>query len=1485
MMKRGIVLLLVPLFLPLSLFAAPPAIDPVSTFTPGPYSARGQFTDGGTNRFYINRNQLLIRLTGCEYSERATDDNDGYCDPRNSAPPFDSRHWGGSFMGLVESIVNEKLLAATYYSVPPTNGGNSATEYTKIFRNYVDLIMKRLLDADKNTPLDYDNHTFLYVDRYNPALSESVPKTIIPGGKRIPITYDTNGDYIEGGWEPSPLLSGTCVDIPFIQGGTACINMYVVNVTQTVPYQDSPAGVTPAWRAGDLPNGGLRTSAPISPVNNVGGPMLDFDPYNPNNQMATSHLFLAGEPNRLYSFDAELATCTSAELVGSGNCDRNPFRDDDDSLAIEIQLTNLRLNVLFEPPFNPFAVGTSLETDRSVRNPGYRHRQSLNLQDITSGVTSSTCLNDDPNDPGGDGITTVSGYDPSCDLSQYLKAWGIVTVPILKIVLNARVTSVYKDNPPEPGSLGWETADTINLGLELQSVTLDTNFIFALNAGPYCNNEINDANGNGKGNGQDGFGIFYDRTDNPNNCFTPADGDNTVNDSDDATYLLSEQINAVLPYIRGEVEGIFRAFFNPNTNPGIYFGPTRLLNINETVGGVSIANPFAPTTAVTEYIWLQLSLESNVDSVSVATDLRTVDAGAGYRAYVSTLANIVGDSSSEFWADPWGVMMPFSTGMGLFLSEKTVPYMSGGVTKYSGVTAAVSCVTTATSLTGYKDGYGPNRLDDPFVSRPLPNLALTWSGSGLGYGTSIGNGGATTTQVDADSVLLGLKIPNVNGLQPFALPSSVAALGTRAVVPYNMQAPTFETYAIGVALHQNFLSKLLYEAIIRGILCIWIDPSDPTNSLGGTTLGDFLTTDLLGFFVPYLADNYPGQKMAIRVVPLLASPGTLKYYSPPQHAGERLRQYIFFDPTTWATSAVTNPIPRIQTGGISLYDPLKQRFLSAITTANLGPLWPDLSVIIPHLLVEFYVVDETAGKVYRRAFALDIGLNIGLNIDIVQDPGGPGALTFPTFMDPITGRYPQLARPPYSGTNFPIGCRTAAGASAYQCEITGVPSRLVLFLGGIADPELNAILIYDEMASVITFSTGTTLYTGAFAFPNTSAYVQAISNLIGLLLSGELSAFVEIGIDPAALLNVPIVFTVPYIGPSFVIRDPTSGVRQRSVGTPLNQVVNQYEGCGVDGSAVCGDPIFGTTTVTRDISDGDLNGYGDYLIAALNLDLSYLKADYLIRLIDAFLEQPVGGYACNGKDADGNPTTDVACVSEAFVNPFGDLLGGLGFAPSSEGFTGLPQGYVSPETIIKGIRKAHALETIIEYEGWHPTVPQEELTYSWRVDGGFWTPFVPATIARIPGLLEGLHVFEVKAKDPQGNVEYTPARIVFVVDSVAPRIRVLGDRVQSGTAHFLVDTVDSQTLPEAIRVSYRVDGGEWSAYSAYKEIALDLAPGQHTLEVRALDEAGNEGTVALTFVIEKGGFGCSLGGNPDVFSLLFLLGLFLPALYRLRRVA
>jgi len=367
-------------------------------------------------------------------------------------------------------------------------------------------------------------------------------------------------------------------------------------------------------------------------------------------------------------------------------------------------------------------------------------------------------------------------------------------------------------------------------------------------------------------------------------------------------------------------------------------------------------------------------------------------------------------------------------------------------------------------------------------------------------------------------------------------------------------------------------------------------------------------------------------------------------------------------------------------------------------------------------------------------------------------------------------------------------------------------------------------------------------------------FEDSISNLIGLALSSEIDLFAEIGLDPAAYLDIPIVLNFPYIGPSFVYRDDTATVAIEDLG------------CGdVNAGGHCDDPLGFTTVAERDVSDNDTNGFGDYLIAAFSLDVTWIESDYLFRLIDSFVEP--AAYDCD----------NLECQSEYYqLGSFLDDILGAPAAPAGD--IRLPAGYVSPETYIKGIRKAHATETLIDFEGFHPTEGADTLTYAWRVDGGLWSPFNNFKNIRIPGLLEGRHVFEVKAKDSKGNVEWTPSRIEFVVDSVGPKATIVGDRVQSADARFFVDVRDAQTLPEDVRVAYSIDGSEWTRYSYNKDIALTAAPGRHTMNVRAVDEAGNVTTTSLNFSVEEGGFGCSVAAGPSSSADASMLLLLLPAI-------
>ncbi len=1468
--------------------AVPAILDPEGTVPNTGFNARGD----NASDIFMNRNQILVRITGCEYSARVTDTanawGDFLCDDGTATNP---RHWVGSGMGFLENIVNEQLLAATadtsaFGGVAPYDHLDAVAE--PMFRNYVDIVLKRFLDADTMTPVDFDPATFRMVDHFNP--STTVPVGLDCTGAAAPTTQDTNCDGVQGGWEFGPfgLLSLGCVALPVI--GDVCVNTYLINVDPNQRKAFSPTGTTYQTAGlGSVPGGTL--------VNNIAAPLVSFDSYDRNNQATTSHLFIAGQAQYGKSFDAEIVGCDgpilSINATGAG-CNANSYRDDDDGLYVELALTNFKLGLLFEPPFTDSAYGVSSEsTSFWGAGADARHSQALNIRDIPeNGVATASfpC-------PDGTAITvtdeTSLDYDPACDLSRYLKATGEASIPLVRIGASLRIVSTY--NYFATGDTGPQTTTgySITLGLELQSLELDAQFQFAFFAGPYCTDVVR---------GQDYTGVFYDRTDNPNNCL-PGTGYDTGTIADDETYLVSEQFTETFPWLRAELTGRFNDLFDPATNPGWFLGPTQLFDVAETLADLSFDHPLAATSAqwVTDAIYLQAMLDTNVDAPGAIPSMLDASGTIAYGPFASghgvAPANLRGDNAAEFWADPWGVMIPLNASLGIYFAQGD-----------SAKTEMVSCVTADASYTGYVDGYGPNTNDDPYVSRPLPRLEMNWSGSGAAWpavtNPTVGLAAGVNENAEYDSMLLHLKIPDVNGSTPFTNPSDLAAAGRviPATTTTNRYDEPVETYALGLALHQNVLSKLLYEAVIDGLLCLDFDSYTGKEELQ-VTVGDLLTTDLFGFFVPYLSDQYPGEQMALRIIPLLQNPQGRGYLRSAANYPSKVSQYIggFSAGAYDAAAGVTeqNPIPRIITGGINQYDALKQRFTGEIESLSIQDFWPDLSVIIPHLLAEFYVWDTASGPAVRkRAFALDLGVNVGLNIDIIQDISRTAGTQAPTPLE--AGGFPA-ARPTYAGTDFPIGCRDDIGPSfPYPCEITGVPSRWVLFLGGLLDPELNAVLVYDEMAFAITDFAGAVSYgTGlqnAGPDGGYGSYEAAISNLIGVLLSGELAAFAEIGVDLAALVNLPIVISVPYIGPSFVWNDSASNTVPDGInhGTQYGDSVE----CGEEGVVgVCHDPVIdtsGAVDVARDVSDSDLNGFGDYLVVAAGLDLSYLTSNYLLRFIDSFVE-PLGmelldglalGYEyCDGLDANDDPAPNLPCISETFNNTLLDLVGGLLGAPAAYGARqGFPRGYEAPETIIKGVHKAHALETLIEFEGWHPSVPASDLTFSYRVDGGLWTPFVPASGARIPGLLEGRHVFEIRAKDPKGNVEYTPERIEFVVDSVAPRISILGDRVQSDRAAFTVDVRDVQSLPEDVRVSWRLNDGEWSEYSARKEVRFQAPIGQHTLQVRAMDEAGNVGLSTLTVAIEDGGFGCAVStgsGSNGLLDLAVLL--LLPALVVLRR--
>jgi hypothetical protein len=120
-----------------------------------------------------------------------------------------------------------------------------------------------------------------------------------------------------------------------------------------------------------------------------------------------------------------------------------------------------------------------------------------------------------------------------------------------------------------------------------------------------------------------------------------------------------------------------------------------------------------------------------------------------------------------------------------------------------------------------------------------------------------------------------------------------------------------------------------------------------------------------------------------------------------------------------------------------------------------------------------------------------------------------------------------------------------------------------------------------------------------------------------------------------------------------------------------------------------------------------------------------------------------------------------------------------------------------------------------------------------RVDDAAFAPCEsPHTTAP---LADGEHTFEVRAIDPAGNADPTPASRAFTVDTVPPETTITGG--PSGTTEDPTPTFEF-TAAAGATFECRVDGGAFTACESPFTTA-ELADGAHTFEVRASDAAGN----------------------------------------------
>ena len=137
---------------------------------------------------------------------------------------------------------------------------------------------------------------------------------------------------------------------------------------------------------------------------------------------------------------------------------------------------------------------------------------------------------------------------------------------------------------------------------------------------------------------------------------------------------------------------------------------------------------------------------------------------------------------------------------------------------------------------------------------------------------------------------------------------------------------------------------------------------------------------------------------------------------------------------------------------------------------------------------------------------------------------------------------------------------------------------------------------------------------------------------------------------------------------------------------------------------------------------------------------------------------------------------------------------------------------------------------------WYGTVsgsgPDTTLLFDCRLDGGAWQRCTPSTTFTVR---DGLHRFEVRAVTVEGEVDASPARTRFAVDTTPPDVTI----VAGPTSDTAERTADFRFVSEpGALLECRLDDDLWRPCRSPRPYGA-LTPGSHTFQVRATDDVGH----------------------------------------------
>ncbi|MBS3817020.1 MAG: hypothetical protein KGY76_05600, partial [Candidatus Thermoplasmatota archaeon] len=140
--------------------------------------------------------------------------------------------------------------------------------------------------------------------------------------------------------------------------------------------------------------------------------------------------------------------------------------------------------------------------------------------------------------------------------------------------------------------------------------------------------------------------------------------------------------------------------------------------------------------------------------------------------------------------------------------------------------------------------------------------------------------------------------------------------------------------------------------------------------------------------------------------------------------------------------------------------------------------------------------------------------------------------------------------------------------------------------------------------------------------------------------------------------------------------------------------------------------------------------------------------------------------------------------------------------------------------------------------------------YEIWIDGGSWEDLGEDTGRTFRELEEGNHTVRVRAVDGANNKDAD--EITFTVDTVKPSVNILrpGEGNVIGSDSITVEWEAQDETTEIAAYEVRIDETEWKTSEEAIYTFQDLEDGHHSVEVKGIDEAGNEMTRVRTFILD-----------------------------------